>query len=148
MTELTVCLSVRLSVRPVCYRSFLLKSVSLSPSGFIQSPFQSSSLNACESFLDLTSKDQLLRSSLDVWEPYGLTTRPSLWHFVLFVAALLISDLLYTFTNSKQCSFVRKQERREVGIDRYVFFRADTDTDYYRSSWPITDILNRYTCLV
>ncbi len=35
-----------------------------------------------------------------------------------------------------------------VGVDRYVFFRADTDTDYYRSSRPITDILNRYTCLV
>ncbi len=36
----------------------------------------------------------------------------------------------------------------KVGVDRYVFFRADTDTDYYRSSRPITDILNRYTCLV
>ncbi len=35
-----------------------------------------------------------------------------------------------------------------LGVDRYVFFRADTDTDYYRSSRPITDILNRYTCLV
>ncbi len=33
-----------------------------------------------------------------------------------------------------------------LGVDRYVFFRADTD--YYRSSRPITDILNRYTCLV
>ncbi len=31
-----------------------------------------------------------------------------------------------------------------LGVDRYVFFRADTDTDYYRSSRPITDILNRY----
>ncbi len=29
-----------------------------------------------------------------------------------------------------------------LGVDRYVFFRADTD--YYRSSRPITDILNRY----
>ncbi len=29
-----------------------------------------------------------------------------------------------------------------VGVDRYVFFRADTDTDYYRSSRPMTD--NRY----
>ncbi len=37
---------------------------------------------------------------------------------------------------------------RTLGVDRYVFFRADTDTDYYRSSRPITDILNRYTCLV
>ncbi len=35
-----------------------------------------------------------------------------------------------------------------LGVDRYVFFGADTDTDYYRSSRPITDILNRYTCLV
>ncbi len=35
-----------------------------------------------------------------------------------------------------------------LGVDRYVFFRADTDTDYYRSSRPITDISNRYTCLV
>ncbi len=31
---------------------------------------------------------------------------------------------------------------------KYVFFRADADTDYYRSSRPITDILNRYMCLV
>ncbi len=29
-----------------------------------------------------------------------------------------------------------------MGVDRYVFFRADADTDYYRSSRPITDILN------
>ncbi len=35
-----------------------------------------------------------------------------------------------------------------LGVDQYVFFRADADTDYYRSSRPITDILNRYTCLV
>ncbi len=35
-----------------------------------------------------------------------------------------------------------------IGVDRYMFFRADADTDYYRSSRPITDILNRYTCLV
>ncbi len=35
-----------------------------------------------------------------------------------------------------------------VGVDRYGFLRADADTDYYRSSRPITDILNRYTCLV
>ncbi len=34
----------------------------------------------------------------------------------------------------------------EVGVDRYVFFRADTDTDYYRSSRPINDILNQYMC--
>ncbi len=24
-----------------------------------------------------------------------------------------------------------------LGVDRYVFFRADADTDYYRSSRPI-----------
>uniref|UniRef100_A0A9J8C369 RRM domain-containing protein n=1 Tax=Cyprinus carpio carpio TaxID=630221 RepID=A0A9J8C369_CYPCA len=29
-------------------------------------------------------------------------------------------------------------------IDRYAFFRADADTDYYRSRRPITDVLNRY----
>ncbi len=39
-------------------------------------------------------------------------------------------------------------ELNPLGVDRYVFFRADADTDYYRSSRPITDILNRYTCLV
>ncbi len=39
-------------------------------------------------------------------------------------------------------------QQYRLGVDRYVFFRADTDTDYYRSSRPITDILNRYTCLV
>ncbi len=38
--------------------------------------------------------------------------------------------------------------QKHIGVDRYVFFRADADTDYYRSSRPITDILNRYTCLV
>ncbi len=27
-------------------------------------------------------------------------------------------------------------------------FQGRYDTDYYRSSRPITDILNRYTCLV
>ncbi len=31
-----------------------------------------------------------------------------------------------------------------VGVDRYVFFRADADTDYYKPTSPITDILNRY----
>ncbi len=41
-----------------------------------------------------------------------------------------------------------EEELSKLGVDRYVFFRADTDTDYYRSSRPITDILNRYTCLV
>ncbi len=34
----------------------------------------------------------------------------------------------------------------KVVVDRYVFFRANTD--YYRPSRPITDILNRYICLV
>ncbi len=42
----------------------------------------------------------------------------------------------------------KKIKISHVGVDRYVFFRADADTDYYRSSRPITDILNRYTCLV
>ncbi len=32
----------------------------------------------------------------------------------------------------------------KVGVDRYVFFRADADTDYYRPSRPITDILDQY----
>ncbi len=31
---------------------------------------------------------------------------------------------------------------RQLGVDRYVFFRADADTDYYRSSRPMT--YNRY----
>ena len=35
-----------------------------------------------------------------------------------------------------------------LGIDRYAFFRADADTDYYRSRRPITDILNRYVSSV
>ncbi len=50
-----------------------------------------------------------------------------------------------------QCQELRDRqltERQTLGVDRYVFFRADADTDYYRSSRPITDILNRYTCLV
>ncbi len=46
------------------------------------------------------------------------------------------------------CSNSCKRRPNQVEVDRYVFFRADTDTDYYRSSRPITDILNRYTCLV
>ncbi len=53
------------------------------------------------------------------------------------------------------CSFITfrlnhwfEQCPYHVGVDRYVFFRADADTDYYRSSRPITDILNRYMCLV
>ncbi len=32
----------------------------------------------------------------------------------------------------------------KLGVDQYVFFRADADTDYYRSSRPITNILNQY----
>ncbi len=31
-----------------------------------------------------------------------------------------------------------------LGVDRYAFFRADADTDCYRPTRPITDILNRY----
>ncbi len=30
----------------------------------------------------------------------------------------------------------------EIGVDRYGFFRADADTDYYRSSRPITDLVS------
>ncbi len=55
--------------------------------------------------------------------------------FFLLTNILYIYIYIYIYTYS-------------VGVDRYVFFRADTDTDYYRSSRPITDILNRYTCLV
>ncbi len=60
-------------------------------------------------------------------------------------------------SNSKRCELTHMPKFRlemqdnivfELGVDRYVFFRADADTDYYRSSRPITDILNRYTCLV
>ncbi len=40
--------------------------------------------------------------------------------------------------------FVSKKIMSIVGVDRYAFFRADADTDYYRPSRPITDILNRY----
>ncbi len=50
-------------------------------------------------------------------------------------------------SSAKGCGF-DSQGIHLLGIDRYVFFRADADTDYYRSSRPITDILNRYTCLV
>ncbi len=46
------------------------------------------------------------------------------------------------------CRLGRTTGGSGLGVDRYVFFRADTDTDYYRTSRPITDILNRYTCLV
>ncbi len=45
-------------------------------------------------------------------------------------------------------SMLYKSLGNELGVDRYVFFRADADTDYYRSSRPITDILNRYTCYI
>ncbi len=54
-----------------------------------------------------------------------------------------------TKVSYKSSSFLTKERIDYVlGVDRYVFFRADADTDYYRSSRPITDILNRYTFLV
>ncbi len=59
----------------------------------------------------------------------------------------------YSWLKINNISFVFEEHyigSKTIGVDRYVFFRADTDTDsdYYRSSRPITDILNRYTCLV
>ncbi len=68
-------------------------------------------------------------SILEVLAPFASTALLQLLHIGLLVS--------FGFP----CSFA-------LGVDRYVFFRADTDTDYYRSSRPITDILNRYTCLV
>ncbi len=59
--------------------------------------------------------------------------------------------LLLNKEKTEVIAFGNKDEVLKVnalGVDRYVFFRTDTDTDYYRSSRPITDILNRYTCLV
>ncbi len=58
-----------------------------------------------------------------------------------------LSDLHQFVAVNEEVSY-RSQVQYGVGVDRYVFFRADADTDYYRSSRPITDILNRYTCLV
>ncbi len=58
---------------------------------------------------------------------------------VAYVCKELEASRIWVFLN---------QTLRHLGVDRYVFFRADADTDYYRSSRPITDILNRYTCLV
>ncbi len=53
----------------------------------------------------------------------------------------ILIDRLQNYTGIQEAGF-------KIGVDRYVFFRADTDTNYYRSSRPITDILNRYSCLV
>ncbi len=63
------------------------------------------------------------------------------------------TDYAYMRTNNAIISNNQSKDLNRImmftlGVDRYVFFRADTDTDYYRSSRPITDILNRYTCLV
>ncbi len=56
----------------------------------------------------------------------------------------LICLLLYTSV-FPQHSFCRGgPQHQKLGVDRYAFFRADADTDYYRPTRPITDILNRY----
>ncbi len=60
-------------------------------------------------------------------------------HAVVVLELLLSEQCVCVSTAPGVCVCV-------LGVDRYVFFRADTD--YYRSSRPITDILNRYTCLV
>ncbi len=75
-------------------------------------------------------------------------------HTILIVLTKMCLELLFNsltlyavysvILNSFNLIFVTYK----VGVDRYVFFRADADTDHYRSSRPITDILNRYTCLV
>ncbi len=57
-----------------------------------------------------------------------------------------VSLWLHLKAHTSQLHSRQKTVSSVVGVDRYVFFRADTD--YYRSSRPITDILNRYTCLV
>ncbi len=41
---------------------------------------------------------------------------------------------------SKSATTTHPGGHKELGVDRYVFFRADADTDYYRPSRPITDI--------
>ncbi len=61
---------------------------------------------------------------------------------------IAVTNLSKTLSQQAFKSQLSVSPPSKVGVDRYVFFRADTDTDYYRSSRPITDILNRYTCLV
>ncbi len=48
-----------------------------------------------------------------------------------------------TLTLNLSTSHLTSDTESGLGVDRYVFFRADADTDYYRSSRPITDIFNR-----
>ncbi len=66
--------------------------------------------------------------------------------FFLSVSVDLISAAVYSKQRLIDLSMVISTDNSILGVDQYVFFRADTD--YYRSSRPITDILNRYTCLV
>ncbi len=50
------------------------------------------------------------------------------------------------FWKASEC-FLTKQWKSlgyKLGVDRYVFLRANADTDYYRSSRIITNILNQY----
>ncbi len=54
----------------------------------------------------------------------------------------------FIFKQEAGVGHIKAPSSFKLGVDRYGFFRADADTDYYRSSRPITDILNRYTCLV
>ncbi len=74
------------------------------------------------------------------------------WHVMRQMSQVYVTGLACAMASVRQMSqvwhVVRQMSQFYVGVDRYVFFRADTDTDYYRSSRPITDILNRYTCLV
>ncbi len=72
------------------------------------------------------------------WSYLSLCQRCFVSFFLAFSRKLRTALHHLTFTD--YCGGVT------LGVDRYVFFR--TDTDYYRSSRPITDILNRYTCLV
>ncbi len=75
---------------------------------------------------------------------YYLRIKSTTWLCILSISNTKYRLSKYLITNHIWLFFIYKI----LGVDRYVFFRADADTDYYRSSRPITDILNRYTCLV
>ncbi len=51
--------------------------------------------------------------------------------------------IINTFHERSNCINIVKVRGRPICV-----FQGRYDTDYYRSSRPITDILNRYTCLV
>ncbi len=61
-----------------------------------------------------------------------------------------ISQNIFNVPKKKESHKGLKQHEGELKkkkffrVDRHVFFRAEADTDYYRSSRSITDILNRY----